>query len=251
MRGNSNRNQIREMSQELATTPQNPMALLGQMDLSNVDPDKLEKLLNIQAVWEDRQAEKAFNSALADFQAEMPQVFKGRKESKGKYTYASYDDIMFIARPILRKNGLAISCSQSETETVLTIEMTISHKGGHSRKTTYSTPKDGPIKTQDGRNVTSQAQAQSSSNTYARRICLCNALDIVVTDEDDDGQASIGNDVTEEDINTLHNLFDQLPEESRPAFLAYMGVERAADIHSSSVKRAISALNAKLKSLSK
>jgi len=233
------------MSQELATTPQNPMALLGQMDLSNVDPDKLEKLLQIQATWEDRQAEKAFNTALADFQAEMPQVFKGRKESKGKYTYASYDDIMFVARPILRKNGLSISCSQSETETVLTIEMTISHKGGHSRKTTYSTPKDGPIKTQDGRNVTSQAQAQSSSNTYARRICLCNALDIVVTDEDDDGQAAGDPLITEEQAGEIYQLMEKLTKERKEGFMEWiqkLGAEKVEDLRQSDFRKVVSQL---------
>lgn len=236
---------------ELAIAPQNPMSLLVGADMTQIDTVKLKEMMEMQERWEDRQAERAFNTALANFQAEMPAVFKRRAEQSKKYTYASYDDIMFIARPYLRKNGLAISCSQTDTETNLTVEMTISHKDGHSRKTTYSTPKDGPIKTREGRNVTSEAQAQNSSNTYARRLALCNALDIVVTDEDDNGQAASGPEVSDEDYNTLYNLFEQIPEDSRPGFLTFMGVGKVVDITGAGVGKAIKALNAKIKALSK
>lgn len=223
------------------------MALLGQMDLSQVDPDKLEKLLNVQAVWEDRQAEKQFNAAIAGFQSEMPPVFKWRKESQGKYNYASYDDIMALARPILRKNGLALSFSQTETEATITIVCTISHIGGHSRDATYTSPKDGPIKTKEGRNVTSEAQAQASANTYARRNCLCNALDIVVTDDDDNGQASADPSIDDKQETEILNLLDQCPPEAKPGFLAYLGVQSIKEIRASQFGKARAALNKKIK----
>lgn len=228
---------------------QNPMQLLAGMDLANVDPEKLEKLLEIQSKWEDRQSEKSFNGALASFQADMPQVYKRRKESSGKYTYASYDDIMFIARPILKKNGLAISCSQTETEDKLVIEMTISHKDGHSRKSTYSTPKDGPITTKDGRKVTSEAQAQNSTNTYARRMCLCNALDIVVTDEDDNGQAAAQNPISEEQATEIYNLLEPLPPTVKAGFLGWVagGVDRVEDIPAEWHGKAIKELQRKVR----
>lgn len=224
------------------------MALLVGTDLSKIDPDKLEKLLALQERWEDRNAERAFNAALANFQAEMPPVFKWRAESKGKYNYASYDDIMLKARPILRKNGLAISCSQTETETSLTILMTVSHKEGHSREVTYTTPKDGPIKTQDGRNVTSQAQAQASSNTYARRTCLCNALDIVVTDEDDDGQTAIEPRVSEEQAAAIYDLLGQFEDKgkTKAAFLKWAQAEKVEDLAASGFESFMKNLNKKL-----
>lgn len=227
------------------------MALLVGADLSTVDVDKLGKLLDLQKDWENRQAEKAFNSALANFQAEMPAVFKRRRETQGKYTYASYDDIMYLARPFLRKNGLAISCSQTDTESTLTIEMTISHKDGHSRKTTYSTPKDGPIKTREGRNVTSEAQAQNSSNTYARRLCLCNALDIVVTDEDDNGQAAADDPVSADQATEIYNLLEQCPKGTKEGFLNFLEAESVEKIPSAKFGKAIAALKKKIKDSSK
>lgn len=235
------------MQNQLATVPENPMGLLVGTDLSTVDVDKLGKLLDLQKDWENRQAEKSFNTALANFQAEMPAVFKRRRETQGKYTYASYDDIMYLARPFLRKNGLAISCSQTDTESTLTIEMTISHKDGHSRKTTYSTPKDGPIKTREGRNVTSEAQAQNSSNTYARRLCLCNALDIVVTDEDDNGQAASNDLITEAQATEVFNLLENLPPERKAGFMEWivtLGADSVEGIPSAQFGKVIKALKA-------
>lgn len=219
------------------------MSLLIGADMAQIDTVKLKEMMEMQERWEDRQAERAFNTALANFQAEMPQVFKRREEASKKYRYASYDDIMYSARPHLRKNGLAVSSSQSETETHLVIEMTISHKDGHSRRTTYSTPKDGPIKTREGRNVTSEAQAQASSNTYARRACLCNALDIVVTDEDDDGQSAGNPVITDDQANEIHNLASSLTPERKVKFLQWLSVERVEEIRESDFAKAIKQLS--------
>jgi hypothetical protein len=229
-------------------TAPTPWSIISPEMIKELDVEKLERLFALQERHTEKEAEKAFNSALADFQAEMPPVFKWRQESKGKYHYASYDDIMALARPILRKNGLAISCSQSETETALTIEMTVSHKEGHSRVTTYTTPKDGPIRTQDGRAVTSQAQAQASSNTYARRNCLCNALDIVVTDEDDNGQAASEARVDEDQANELHNLLGQFQDngKTKAAFLKWAGSATVEELPASGFASYVKNLNAKI-----
>lgn len=238
-------------SNQLAVAPHNPMALLVGQDMSQIDTVKLKEMMEMQERWEDRNAEKQYNTAIAGFQAEMPPVFKWRQESRGKYNYASYDDIMALARPILRKHGLALSFSQTETDSTITVVCTISHVGGHSRDATYTSPKDGPIKNSDGRNVTSEAQAQASANTYARRNCLCNALDIVVTDDDDNGQASADPAIDEEQETEILNLLDQCPPEAKPGFLSYLGAASVKDIRASQFGKARAALNKKIKDLAK
>lgn len=177
-------------------------------DLKEVDTDKLKELLSMQRQWQQDQDAKAYATAIADFQSEMPPVFKGRSESKGKYSYAAYEDIMKVARPILKKHGLSVSFSQSETDSTLTVVCRVTHRSGHSEETPFTLPKDGPIKTREGANVTSMAQAQGSANSYAKRYCLCNALDIVVTGEDDDA-ASLVNLITDKQHDELCSLLDQ------------------------------------------
>jgi hypothetical protein len=238
---------------ELSAAPGNPMSLLVGADLSAIDTDKIGKLMEMQAAWEARDAKRQFNEALAAFQAEMPPVFKGRKESKGKYTYAAYEDIMRIARPILRTHGLAPTFSQEETEFTLTVKCKISHVGGHSEETPFTLPKDGPIKTQDGRNVTSQAQAQGSANSYARRYALCNALDIVVTGEDDDAAGTIRK-LNEEQAREVEGRLvecEKLDKGMTGRFLEWLGVEHVNEIPVESYHLALNELNRKIKAAKK
>jgi hypothetical protein len=219
--------------------------------LKDIDVDKMQHLLDMKLRIEAIEAEKQFNKALASFQGEMPAVYKWRAESKGKYNYASYDDIMRLARPILQKNGLSVSFSQSETTDTLTIVCRISHVGGHTLESPFAMPKDGPIKTSDGRNVTSLAQAQASSNTYAKRYCLCNALDIVVTSEDDDCEAGGGTSLFNEhevsEVSTLLDKFGETRDNVLSGMLNWLRVESLTDIPSARFNEVMDKLRAKLK----
>ena len=160
-----------------------PLAMLNGLDLNNLNTDALEQIMDLQERYDDRNAKKAFYAALANFQAEMPHVHKTRKGPG--YTYAALDDIMKVAGPILQKNGLSVSFPQTTTDHETNIICRVMHRDGHFEETPYSTEKSPPIKTRDGRNVTNLEQAGASSNSFAKRYCLCNALNIIVTDEDD------------------------------------------------------------------
>ena len=229
------------MSNELTTTPENPLALLGQMDLANTDPDKMGKLLDLQAQWEEREAKKAFNQALVSFQADMPPVHKGRDGARGHYQFAAYEDIMRIARPILQSHGLSVSFAQAEEDGRVTVTCTVSHVAGHSRETPFTLPAESANKLQSG------AQAQGSANSYARRYCLCNALDIVVSDEDDDG-ASVGvQTITDDQATVLADLLGQVDDlTAQDSMLAWAGVKAIEDIPANKFNGAVKALKAKL-----
>ena len=172
---------------ELTTT--SPMMLIQSAIDSNMSTDALEKLMDLQDRYEATNAKKAFNQALVKAQSEMPTVFKGRANAGTRSNYASFDDIMRIVRPVLDAHGLALSFAQSETSDTITVVCTILHAGGYSTETPFTLPKDGVIKSNEGRNVTNLAQAQGSANSYAKRYCLTNALNIVLGDQDDDAQA--------------------------------------------------------------
>ena len=66
------------MQEKLTTTEQGAVALSTPAELlriaveGNADLDKLEKLMELQARYEDREAKKAFTGAIAAFQATMP-----------------------------------------------------------------------------------------------------------------------------------------------------------------------------------
>jgi hypothetical protein len=171
----------------LTSQPANPLAVIQAAIAQGATPESLEKLMELQERYEANIARKAFNRALVAAQSEMPTVFKGRKGQNSQY--ASFDDIMRVIRPILDSHGLAIAFAQREDEKTLTVTCKVFHSEGHSEETPFTLPKDGPLLTKDGRQVTNLAQAQGSANSYAKRYCLTNALNIVLGDQDDDARA--------------------------------------------------------------
>lgn len=244
------------MGTELSNRPDQQPLLFGIISpqmLSEIDTDKMQNLLDMKMKLDALEAEKDFNKAMAKFQGEMPPVFKWREEDKGKYNYAAYEDIMRIARPFLKKNKLSISFNQSETETSLKMVCRVAHAGGHSMETSFTLPKDGPIQTRDGRNVTSQAQAQGSSNSYAKRYCLCNALDIVVTDEDDDGAAGQNDFLNESQQSEIMEVLDKFKnrESVLSGLLGWKRVPSISDIRAAEYPEVIKGLKAKLQAESK
>lgn len=196
----------------LAAPQSGPMALLAGADLSTLEVDKMAKIMEMQFAWDNQQSIKAYNVAMSNFQTEMPQVFK--KQKGNQYTYAAFEDIMREAKPHLQRNGLSISFSQSESNDSLIVTCRVSHISGHSVETPFTLPKEGPLKRKDGTNITSQAQAQGGANSYAKRYCLCNALNIVVAGEDFDMQAT-GSEITAAQMKELREALDKTSKVSQ------------------------------------
>ena len=94
--------------------------------------------------------------------------------------------------------------------------------------------------------MTNKAQALGSTNSYAKRYCLCNALNIVVTDEDLDGQIPGHDIVSEEEADRLRELADQVSKEDRERLLAWAGVETWDEFPSRIYKQALRAYGRKI-----
>jgi hypothetical protein len=225
------------------TTPSNQLAFLAGANLETTDPDKIEKLWNLHQSALAIQARKEFFAAFAAFQSEMPAILK---EKQGmNYKYASYEDIMRVARPILQKHGLATSFAQSENDTHLTVVCRVSHIGGHTEETPFTLPKDGQKLTKDGRPITTLAQAQGDANTYAKRYCLCNALDIVVTGDDRDMQPIVTT-ITAIQSEELTDMLFTSPQGTLEALLEWAGVTTLAELPSAKFNTAKKAIAAKM-----
>lgn len=207
--------------------------------------ESLQKLLDLQERYDANNARKAYNKALVAAQSEMPTVFKGREAKNSKY--ASFDDIMRVIRPVLDAHGLAVSFAQSEDEKTLTITCKILHAQGHSEETPFTLPKDGPLLTKDGRQVTNLAQAQGSANSYAKRYCLTNALNIVLGDQDDDARALDQplKAITEPQAIELQDLLDQSGVEE-DKFLTHFHTNTIAEFPLVSFARAKSMLEQRI-----
>jgi hypothetical protein len=157
-----------------ATTP---MQLMQAMIERGTDPDQLEKMLALQERWEAGQARKAFAAAMAHFQANCPTILKSKKADR--YNYAPLDEILRTIRPHLESAGLSVVFDTRTADGLITALCTVTHSDGHSTTSEFSAPIDPAMKVND-------TQKAGSANSYAKRYALCNALNLVGSEFDDD-----------------------------------------------------------------
>lgn len=107
------------------------------------------------------------------------------KNDKGEYTftYATFDTVCDMARPILAKHGLAVIQAPSVGESELIVTTRIMHASGEWIEEVFA------ITT-----ASADPQALGSLLTYMKRYSYCSMLGITA-EEDDDGNAATGNEI--------------------------------------------------------
>jgi len=212
-------------------------AMIQIVQRHDIDPDKLEKFLDLQIKMENRQAEKALSEALAGFQAECPIIQRTKKAHNSNY--APYDEIKHTVKPVAHKFGLSWSFSVSDkNETTKEIIITVRHKEGAQFTSSYLFPS-----MDDGGKMNS-SQRTKSANSYAKRVVLENALDIATTEMDDDAKRAIDNPATTEQISEIEGLIVATKSDFTK-FKAAFQVNDLSDFSTLEAKDAIHALKEK------
>ena len=191
-------------------------ALLEIVQRKDIDPERLEKFLELQIKMENRQAQQIFNEAFAAFQGECPIIVRKNKVSFGKtnYDYAALDEIVAIAKPLLKKHGLSYAFNISIDGKTSVLTTIINHSCGHTKDFQYY------FDTLHDDERMNASQRRKSAVTYAKRAALENALGIVTAGEDDDARRAVDNplnDVQSDEINTLLKDLDK----NKDSFLVY------------------------------
>ncbi len=207
-----------------------------------VDVAKLAALMDLQERYEARNAEVEFNKAFSRMQPRLPRIRKDGKVTlgvgKGSYSFARWDDIDFIVRPILTEEGFTLSFTSEPTDKGVLMVAYLSHSLGHSRTSKMQLPPDaGP-----GRNA---LQAIGSAQSYGKRYLCAGILNLIF--EDDDGQ-SVGF-ITEQQTNSILDLMAEIGMDKDPTatskFLALVNAKAVGEIHSAVYKTAITLLESK------
>lgn len=188
-----------------------PMQMLSTALERGASMDVLEKLMTLQERWEDNQARKAFDEAMAAAKAEIPPIFKNRTvdftSQKGR-THYKHEDLAEIARtvnPILGRHGLSYRFRTSaEVNQPVCVTCIVSHRLGYFEENTLHGPRD------ESGNKNS-IQAIGSTLTYLQRMTLKAALGLAAT-EDDDGRRA---EVKEGDADPLATIDDKQQAEIR------------------------------------
>jgi len=203
----------------------------------NSDVEKLEKMLDMQERILAKNAEIAFNQAMARLQPKLPVIKKSSKAHNS--TYAKYEDIDPKIRPLYTSEGFSISFNSKREGDLTYYYGTLKHSEGHSVTAEIDLPND----TSGSKNP---IQAKASTITYAKRYLLTMLLNIVTTDEDDDGATGGAKLITEQEEKVLLDLIKRSGADKKK-FLAHMKVDELNSLPSSQFKKAENALMAKIR----
>jgi hypothetical protein len=173
--------------------------LMQAMAVAAADPkcnvQKMQTLKEMYESMENRIAKIGFDNALAQMQVELPEIDrKGRitirrKDPKtGERTgpieqstsYARWEDISDVIKPILFKYGFSLSFRTGFDEAGRVKVTGILARGGHREETTM-------ILQHDATGSKNPVQAVGSSTSYGKRYTACALLNITSRGEDDDG----------------------------------------------------------------
>lgn len=207
----------------------------------SVDIDKLQRLMDMQERIMERNAVAAFASALSSMQPELPVIIERGKIQIGTgkaQMYALWEDINDAIKPVLARYGFALSFRTGQEDGKIIVTGILSHREGHSERTTMHLP----IDTGGSKNA---VQAVGSSTSYGKRYTAAALLNLTSRGEDDDGAAGgSGGKVTLEQVEDLVALADDVGAD-KEAFCRYFRVNGFADISTKDFPRAVAALNKK------
>jgi len=226
----------------------NPSDLLRLAVESGADVDKLEKLMALQERWQAGQARKAYDTAMAEFQANMPSVIKTRvvtnKSGQEMYKHANTDDITSAIRKPEHENGFSHRFDFKPIESGGCITTCIvRHAEGHEERTTVTIPST------TGMN-TNAAQNRGIEMQYGAKYALCGAYGITLGDEDTDANvpAAQAATVTAPQAKVIRGLLSVIDDgvNIEAKILESWNLEAVENIKASDFDRLIKRLNATL-----
>ena len=155
------------------------------------DVAKFGELLRLQRDVGHDQSRRAFNQGMADAQSEMLPVVRDAKNSHLGNKYAKLETIDAAMRPIYTRHGFSVrfGSAPAPTEGYIRITCTVAHSGGYFEENYLDAP-IANLGSQGGRTATTGVQAVGSAVTYLRRYLLGMVFNIVLADEDDDGEGT-------------------------------------------------------------
>lgn len=221
-----------------------PGALLRLAVEQGADVDRLERLMALQERWQAAQAQRAFIEGMAEFQSRMPAIPKVREVHRSGggllYKFANADDITSAIRANERDCGFSHRFEfQPRDDGGCRTTCIVTHKGGHSERTTVDIP---PTK---GMN-TNAAQDCGIAMQYGMRYSLVGAYGITTGAEDTDGRGAPQETLTQAHLHQLQTLVEQTgADESK--LCAWAGVPTLEAFPEARFEEAVRLLKRKVK----
>jgi len=205
-----------------------------------MDVDKMERLLALHQTIVAENRKVAYQAAMARLQEKLPQITKDARiivKGTERSRYAKLEKIDDVIRPLLAEEGFSFSFdSQSADGKLFTITARLSHREGHAESKSIVLP-------MDASDYRSNVQSIGSTVSYAKRQLVKMHLNIIESDEDDDGNGGNGT-ITDDQVKDLETLIQDTGA-NLAKFLEYMAVGALNEIRKAQYPKAITALETK------
>jgi hypothetical protein len=174
---------IPETASETAT----PAQMLAMAVAQGADPERLQKLLDLQERWEATQAKRSYTEAMNDAQGDMGRVSADATNPQTRSRYASYGKLDSVLRPIYVKHGFSLSFNEADSPKPEHVRVVcrVSHRAGHTEEFHTDMPADG--KGAKGGDVMTKTHAVGAAKQYGMRYLLKGIFNVAIGDEDTDG----------------------------------------------------------------
>lgn len=174
-----------------------PMGMMMAAMAQGISPEQISQMMDLQQRWEEREAEKAFNDALAAFKAEAVEVIKRREvdftSQKGRtnYKHAELSDVVEAVGPALSKHGFSWSWKTAQEGATIRVTCILKHRQGHSDSVSLEAGAD-----QSGNK--NSIQAIASTVTYLQRHTLKAITGVSEKGDDTDGRPVFDQDIVDD-----------------------------------------------------
>lgn len=190
-----------------------PSAVVMAAIQRGYDPAFIEKMMDLQLRHEQREAEKEFNQAIADFKANPLNVIKDKKNRQTNSMYATVGNFLATVNPELSKHGLSarFEIDDQTNKELMTVACILSHRSGHSIQSKMSAPPD--TKGPKGEPNKTEIHGRMSTLTYLMRATFSAVTGIAAIDDkfDDDGNvAGQGESINEKQLSQIVDMLNDV-----------------------------------------
>lgn len=223
--------------QSLANIEPSPMLSMIERAARDpaVDIDKMERLMLMKERADAQAARQAFDDAMADMQPKLPAIGE-RGNAAGRYTFALWEDINAVVKPILQQHGFALTFRTSFDNGV-TVTGVLSHRMGHREETSITLPADGS----GNKNA---VQAVASSVSYGKRYTASALLNLTTHGEDDDAFRAVEETITEAQEIQLSDMLEATGSD-KAKFLKFFKVNGLSELPAKKYQQAFGMLKQK------
>lgn len=198
------------MTEELTTIekPSTPFDLVQMAIDRDLDVVKLKELLSMQKEWQANQARQLYFDAMNRVQSSLPRVIKNKENTHTRSRYADLEAVNTLVMPVFSECGFSVSFNETECDVPDAIRLVanVRHVGGHQEDFTAIIPIDGAgMKGNATKNAT---QAKGSTIAYGRRYLMLMIGNVIVSEEDTDGNAAPST-LTETELEILRTKFHE------------------------------------------